>query len=420
MIESGEVSAYDRLMFPEGQIEQWLRSGERRRELVTYFGETEYLRLRALAAVAAGVTPHPDRLVIFVPGIMGTQLALPRERPTPDNMLWMDPSDIHHGRLGLLAIPGEKLVVGPPMPYTWLPLKLALNAAGYTVACAGYDWRLDLNDSVKGLTQRLEACTAREVSIIGHSMGGLIARAAMQAPAGQRVQRLVTLGTPHGGSFAPVQAVRGVYPLVRRLAQIDPLHTPEALSRDVFASFHSLYQMLPRDAKPDLIDSRHWPRSGPQPNATLLSRATLFDPGPPDARIQAIAGYGFLTTLKVANIDGEFWYRFGYAGDGTVPETRAVLPGCPAWYCHVAHNELPRDPLVHAALVALLGGREPDLPAAPPARHDTPVAASDDQLRRQLTGKLDWQHMDARQRRDFLDSLNAPPPAANAMKEPSA
>lgn len=413
MSEAGEVSAYDRMVWPEGQVEQWLVSGEHRRELHAYFGESEYSSLRTLAIAAARVTPDPERVVFFVPGIMGTQLASARERPEPDNLLWLDPSDIHHGNLKLLTIPGATLIASGPVLYTWLPLKLALAAAGYTMRCFVYDWRLDMNDSTAALAAELGACTAGQISLIGHSMGGLIAHAVLREPAGERVRQLITVGTPHGGSFAPVQAVRGVYPLVRRLAQLDPLHSPEELSREVFASFHSLYQMLPRDALGDLIDPRNWPRSGPQPNATVLARAPLFKPGAADPRIQAIAGHGFLTTTNVANVDGEFWYRYDYAGDGTVPASRAALPGCPAWYCQVAHNELPRDPAVHAALIAMLKGRKPALASEPPARHDAPVSTSDMQLRRQLTGKLNWMAMDSAQRRLFLDSLNSPPPQAS-------
>src|SRR5690606_25382603 len=167
-----------------------------------------------------------------------------------------------------------------PVLYTWLPLKLALNIAGYTAHCFAYDWRLDLNDVTAAFARTLEESGAEQVNLVGHSMGGLVARALLQTSAGRRVQRLLTLGTPHRGSFAPVQAVRGVYPLVRRLAQIDPVNSPEVLSREVFSSFPSLYQMLPRDMDPDLIDPGQWPSTGPQPNATLLVRAPLFDPGP--------------------------------------------------------------------------------------------------------------------------------------------
>src|SRR5690606_24936037 len=232
--DADEVSAYDRLVWPEGKIESWLRGNEHRRELVAYFGEPEYARLRSMAQAAADVTQDPQRVVWYIPGIMGTQLALPRTHPVPDNLLWLDPTDIHHGRLQLLRLPGETLISAGPVLYTWLPLKLALNAAGYTVHCLAYDWRRDLGETTAAFVQELEHCAVREISVIGHSMGGLVARAALRTPAGARVRRLITLGTPHRGSFAPVQAVRGVYPLVRRLAQIDPAHSPEALSRDVF------------------------------------------------------------------------------------------------------------------------------------------------------------------------------------------
>jgi hypothetical protein len=39
--DSSAISAYDRMVWPEGQVEQWLVSGEHRRELHAYFGDTE-------------------------------------------------------------------------------------------------------------------------------------------------------------------------------------------------------------------------------------------------------------------------------------------------------------------------------------------------------------------------------------------
>ena len=55
MMDSSEVSPYDRLVWPEGQVEQWLVSGEHRRELLAYFGDSEYASLRALAIAAAAM-----------------------------------------------------------------------------------------------------------------------------------------------------------------------------------------------------------------------------------------------------------------------------------------------------------------------------------------------------------------------------
>jgi pimeloyl-ACP methyl ester carboxylesterase len=262
------------------------------------------------------------------------------------------------------------------------------------------------------LSRRLASETAREINVIGHSMGGLIARIAMQTDVGQRIQRLITLGAPHGGSYAPVQAIRGVYPLVRRLAQIDPLHSAEALAREVFSSFHSMYQLLPLDGALDLIDSRNWPSTGPQPNATLLDRVPMLRLGGPDARISAIAGFGFETAVNVTRIEEDFFYRFDFAGDGTVPTARATLEGCEAWYCNVAHNELMRSPVVHAAACELLLDAAPKLAGAPPVLRGNPSGSSDSELRRLFVDKIDWAQLDPAQRSQFLDSLNSAPRAS--------
>jgi pimeloyl-ACP methyl ester carboxylesterase len=407
-----DVSVYDRMVWPEGMVEAWLASGERRRELSAWFGEGEYNFLQQLAVAAAAVTPDPQRCVYYVPGLMGSQLSVARERPLPDDLLWLDPGDIRQGKLGLFTIPGDPLQVAGPVPYGYLPLKFAMQAAGYTVRCFAYDWRLSIADTGAALAARLATETAREINLIAHSMGGLLARVAMRTEAGQRVRQLVTLGVPHGGSFAPVQAVRGSYPLVRRLAQLDPRHDAETLAREVFASFHSLYQMLPRDGITDLMNQRNWPATGPQPNATLLDRVKYLQLGGLDARISAIAGYGFQTVDRAAQVEGEFYYRYSFAGDGTVPAARAVLPGARAWYCNAAHNELSRAPEVHAALVAILGGHAPQLLDAVPPLRASLTSIAESELRRQFNEKIDWNRLDTPQRRAFLDSLNRAPPAA--------
>jgi hypothetical protein len=409
--ERADVSVYDRLVWPEGVVEQLLATGQRRRELIAYLGEAEYSRLQPMAVAAAAARQDPQRCVYVVPGLMGSQLCLRRQNP-PDDLLWIDPTDISRGQLSMLTMPGPLLMACGPVLHGYLPLKLRLAAEGYTVRCFAYDWRRDISETGAVLARHLATETARDISVIGHSMGGLIARIALRSTTGPRIQRLITLGTPHGGSYAPVQAVRGVYPLVRRLAQIDTVHSAEALARDVFSSFHSLYQMLPLDGALDLIDSRNWPSNGPQPNATLLDRVTMLQLGGPDARISAIAGFGFETTVNVTRVQDDFYYRFDFTGDGTVPTSRATLDGCEAWYCQVAHNELTRSPLVHEAVLQLLADAAPLLAGAPPALINNPHGASDSELRRQLCNKIDWSQLDAVQRRQFLDSLNSSPRAA--------
>jgi pimeloyl-ACP methyl ester carboxylesterase len=403
------------MVWPEGQVEGWLVTGEHRRELTAWFGEREYQFLQQLALAAAAVPQDPQKCVYYVPGLMGSQLSVARVRPMPDNLLWMDPGDIQQGALSLLGLPGEPLVVAGPVLYGYLPLKFALQAAGYTVRCFAYDWRLNIAEMGAALAARLVAEAAREINVVAHSMGGLLARVALRSESSRRVRRLITIGTPHEGSFAPVQAVRGSYPLVRRLAQIDTQHDAETLAREVFSSFHSLYQMLPRGQSPDLLNQRNWPGTGPQPNATLLDRVRFLELGGADRRISAIAGYGYQTIDRVAEVKGEFFYRYSFAGDGTVPAARAGLAGCPSWYCPVSHGELPRSPAVHAALKALLSGRAPQLPVEAPDMPGPPVTMSETELREAFTARIDWAKLDTQQRRAYLDSLTRAPPAAPTL-----
>jgi hypothetical protein len=404
------------MVWPPEQVGEWLAIGYRRRELRAYLGDAEYDYLQPMAVAAAQARRDPDRCVFVVPGIMGSQLGLTREAP-PDNLLWLDPTDFQRGDLMQLAwspLPVRSL---GPMLYTFLPLKFALETAGYTVRCFDYDWRRDIAELGLELSRRVAIEPARHVSVIGHSLGGLVARAALRTEGGSRIERLITLGTPHGGSYAPVQALRGTYPLIRRLAQLDLLHSAEALARDVFATFHSLYQMLPhgeatRSDHLNLLDSRNWPRHGPQPNATLLDRVPFLDLGGADSRIGSIAGYGYDTPVNIALVGDDFYYRYGAAGDGTVPTARATLAGTEAWYCRVAHNELPRSAQVHAAVVAVLGEARPQLPGAPPALADQPRSVSDEELRALFNSKIDWTRLDVASRRRFLDSLNESPAPA--------
>ncbi len=57
-------------------------------------------------------------------------------------------------------------------------------------------------EQLAALLERVEAETgAAQVILIGHSMGGLVARAYLRRYGGGKVRRLVTIGTPHHGSM---------------------------------------------------------------------------------------------------------------------------------------------------------------------------------------------------------------------------
>ncbi|MEV6478721.1 alpha/beta fold hydrolase [Streptomyces sp. NPDC051576] len=87
-----------------------------------------------------------------------------------------------------------------------------------------------------------ERTGSREVDIVGHSLGGLIARYYVQRLGGDlRVRTLVTLGTPHSGTA--VVPLANAHPIVRQMRPgspvIEELTRPAPGCRTHFVSFWS-------------------------------------------------------------------------------------------------------------------------------------------------------------------------------------
>ncbi|MFF0506135.1 alpha/beta fold hydrolase [Streptomyces fimicarius] len=104
----------------------------------------------------------------------------------------------------------------------------------------------DIRAAAGLLGRHVEEICARtghhRVDIVGHSLGGLIARYYVQRLGGdRRVRTLVTLGTPHGGTAVAPGA--GVHPIVRQMragsSVIEELRTPAPGCRTRFVSFWS-------------------------------------------------------------------------------------------------------------------------------------------------------------------------------------
>src|SRR6185295_3716346 len=156
--------------------------------------------------------------------------------------------------------------------YSYLRIKLALKLAGYDADFHPFDWRQSIDSLGQELAKRIANEPAGEVLLVAHSMGGLVSRAAMKA-GGQKVKRLIMLGTPNYGSFVPIQALRAIYPIIRKIALLDLGHKPEELAQKVFSTFPGLYQMLPAPEKFsafDVFNLESWPKAGPTPRQPLL------------------------------------------------------------------------------------------------------------------------------------------------------
>ncbi|HEY2275822.1 MAG TPA: hypothetical protein VGH61_09995 [Steroidobacteraceae bacterium] len=409
------VTPYDRFAWSDTQIEEWLLADAHAAELGAYFGAAEYRALRTLARRAHRRPLAADALrVLLVPGIMGSQLGLRRAAPLPDDIVWLDPFDIQQGRLAVLKVGGGAPVVSlGAVLFSHLRLKLALRARGFAAEFHDYDWRLGVGELGRALAERVAA--VERIAIVAHSMGGLVARAALKSPATRHVARLVLLGTPNLGSCAAVQALRGTYAVVRKVARLAAQPSAEALATEVFSSFPSLYDMLPTgdwSGRADLLDAAAWPRSGPQPRAQLLeqARATASLLAPADARFAAIVGVGEETVTAVAQRRDDFLYTLTRRGDGTVPAASAALAGAPCAYARVAHSDLTRDPVVAAAVVDFLErGATVRLPRRWTSASRAAARVSDRELRRTHADKVDWGALSPEARRAFLENLNEPP-----------
>ncbi|MFI4906122.1 MAG: lipase family alpha/beta hydrolase [Steroidobacteraceae bacterium] len=437
MSPAAEVSVYDRMCWPEAELERALARGAHRRELAAYLGANEYATLAALARQSEAArrrrSARRGRLKLYLlPGILGSQLGRPRAAGEPPDLLWIDPTDIVNGRLVELrsprAIPGKApqraLQSQPLQPlgavvYSYLALKLRLAAAGFEVVLYDYDWRGDVLASGRALADRLAADAAEELALIGHSMGGLLARAALaqygRGDGAERITRLVGLGAPHGGSIAAVQALRATYPIVGRLAAMDRVHDAETLTRLAFRGFMSLYQLLPAgSATLDLFDPDCWPRSGARPDPALLRAARGFGNhlAGSDQRFFSIVGTGQRTVTGIERRGQQFRYQVSSAGDGTVASACATLPGVRNYSLRCEHSELPRSESVAAALIDLLQrGRTQRLREGVIARHGRSSYVTDAGLRRELGRKLDWHSLSIGERRRYLNRLNEPPAA---------
>ncbi|MFJ5289786.1 esterase/lipase family protein [Streptomyces sp. NPDC088348] len=124
----------------------------------------------------------------------------------------------------------------------------------------------DIRAAAELLGHHIEEICARtgheDVDIVGHSLGGLIARYYVQRLGGdRRVRTLVTLGTPHEGT--QIAQLMSAHPLVRQMLPrsdvIEELRRPAPGCRTRFVSFWSEldHLMIPVEAgridHPDLI-----------------------------------------------------------------------------------------------------------------------------------------------------------------------
>lgn len=157
--------------------------------------------------------------IVFLPGIMGTSLTLDGKEVWPPK-----PRETVFGYKRIDALQSDDVQVGEIINsvscfgfYNTI-LKYFVEL-GYTEGGAErrfvpvpYDWRLDLFELADQLASKLDHVEQDNISIVAHSMGGLISRLLLESGKYrdrewfERVDMLATLSTPHTG--APLALAR--------------------------------------------------------------------------------------------------------------------------------------------------------------------------------------------------------------------
>ncbi|HEV2603425.1 MAG TPA: hypothetical protein VGU24_07175 [Microvirga sp.] len=331
-------------------------------------------------------------IIFFLPGILGSKLFLGEEEVWPPTL---GEITLGYERIEKLVdpacVPGEviKRVCICPI-YEPILADLARLADGdrARVREFAYDWRLDIRQTADAFARALNDAIsdgAERISVVAHSMGGLVARLALEdpryaaAPWLAKVSDLLLLAVPQLG--APLALARALG--LEGTTGLAPEDLKE-IAKD--GRYPALYQLLPAPGQQavwnatrngttllDLYDAATAQALGLAAENIEVARATharLAAGQRPDAtRYIHLGATGLSTCLRIelAGPTGNMRPRMIAAddtGDGTVPLWSAVSGSRQHHVTPGDHVKFFTDELFREMLFRLFGQRLPAVPFA--------------------------------------------------------
>jgi pimeloyl-ACP methyl ester carboxylesterase len=389
------LASWSTLSFEE--IEARLEAGDDVEVVEQLFGSTEVTEMLTMAA--APRAPGRREAVVLLPGMMGSLLSSIRGVTT---LLWINPAIFLNGQSSYLELNQDGTRDGSPnieavpvsvekLVYLKIGLTLRRQTDLYEFP---YDWRRPIERSADVLHECIERWADgdpdRGFTLVGHSMGGLVARAYLARHtqiAERRIKHLITHGTPHFGAPSALGSLITGNQMMDIVTKLNNQNQP----RRFLMNLPSVYQLLP--APPDLFPSSvRYPANWDVYDAAAWQledvRQDYLDAGrrfhqllantDPQVQITQIAGCNLDTLVEVRREfgpDGEPQFEFigigegPGSGDGTVPLWSAELPGATVYYIQHSHATLPSNrQVIKGTLDLVHDGKTERLPTDLPPR----------------------------------------------------
>lgn len=316
-------------------------------------------------------------------------------------LLWVNVPRLILGAFGILRLAQNGVDPQPPDggecesgegldDYVQVPARQLgdqLAGDGYTVEVFHFDWRKEIIAHGAALAARVRAVATigDPCALVCHSTGGLVARAAWANLGSTNqtalVRRIVTLGTPHQGTYAPVMVFSKEDALIRQLIFLNQalLMTPvgrvpgytlwqPGQIRALAETWPALYQLFPSLPAPSFDPDRmalyhqsNW-TGGAAPQQVWLDNAReVFWPlvqspaaTPPPWVLTTVSGTGWETRWQLsypAELGDPDAIGIVNTGDGVVTRQSAEVSESAVYRTTVAHaDQLPA--LVRSGQVA--------------------------------------------------------------------